>query len=671
MKSLQHKAKEKDIALTPAKRRAFLLITISFPVILFVVLEVGLRAFHYGPNLSLFTKETAGGKAVYIQNNEVKARYFSRFLFNPTTSPDVFLATKPAGTYRIFCLGGSTTVGYPYWYNGAFSTFLRDRLKAIFPEKQFEIINVGMTATNSFTVLDMAEDLIDYEPDLFIVYDGHNEFYGALGVASNESFARARWLTLAYLKLVHCRTFLLLRDVYQEIAIMFRGASAPDAGGTMMEKLARGQYITYGSKLYYDGIEVFKANLEDLTSLCIQHNIPLILSSQVSNLRGQPPFISDDPDNMDAEQKLAFAATFDKASKQQANGSPDSALQGFRSAIAIDSLHANAHYRAAQCLESLGRNDEARTEYIKARDYDRLRFRTSTDFNLTIQQSCNNQSIMFVDMEHRFQERSPGGIIGNELIVEHLHPNSRGYFLMAKEYVHTLREHQRIASSSEWETRDTLNEDVLWDDRHLTEIDEIIARRRTDILTSGWPFQAQTPIVEAVAANDTLGHIAEQVTRARWTWKQAHMEAADYYFSRGEISNAIKEYRTLINMIPVSVDIHLKLAELYLQQKDYEATRLQLLASLNVEKTILAYRALGDIYLNRNQPKEAAGFYEKTFTFEQTPPERVDNGYLLALAYARANMADRATNQLLQVLNIKPDYQPAVKLLSELKSSTH
>ena len=45
----------------------------------------------------------------------------------------------------------------------------------------------AMTATNSFTTLDFARELVDCQPDLYIVYDGHNEFYGALGVASRES----------------------------------------------------------------------------------------------------------------------------------------------------------------------------------------------------------------------------------------------------------------------------------------------------------------------------------------------------------------------------------------------------------------------------------------------------------------------------------------------------
>ena len=661
--------KEPQGSLSPAKRFVFCLITIGLPVLLLGALETGLRVFHYGPDLSLFRDGDLDGKRIYIQNQAVKGRYFSHVAFNPTASPDIFLASKPPGTFRIFCLGGSTTVGYPYWYNAAFSTFLRDRLKAIFPRKHIEIVNVGMTATNSYTVLDMAQDLVDYAPDLFIVYDGHNEFYGALGVASNETVARARWLTLTYLKLLRFRTFLLMRSVYESLAGAFHQAPPPEPGNTMMEKLAKGQFIPYRSSLYGDAYDVFKANMEDLKDICRRHGIPLILSSQASDLRAQPPFVSDSLERLPQAVKARFDSVFSLGQSLRESGHLESAIAAFRSCIAIDSLHAGAHYRLAQCLDTTGNKDEAKVEYIEARDYDLLRFRMSSDFNNLVREECKEPGVMFADIEQVFGDHSPDGIIGNELIVEHLHPNSRGYFLMAKEYARILRSHQFIAGAADWAACDTISDDVLWRNRNVTPIDEVIARRRTEILTSGWPFRAGIPLVDAVAPDDTLGHIAEQVTRARWTWDRAHSEAADYYLSRGEVDKAIKEYKTMINMIPVGVAIHLKLARLFLDKKDYESTRLELLASLNVEKTILACRALGDIYLNENQPREATRYYEQTLTFDQTPRERVENGYLLALAYSRGNMREKATNQLLQVLNIKPDYQPAVKLLSEINAA--
>src|SRR6202142_1093292 len=169
------------------KRRIFAGVTLIIPIVILVILELGLRLFRYGPDISLFTPIDAGGKTYLVMNPGVGKRYFPGTGFSPATSLDAFEKEKPPGTLRIFCLGGSTTVGYPYWFNAAFSTFLRYRLPAIFPDRSIEVINLGMTATNSFTVLDIARELGGVSPDCIIVYDGHNEFYGALGVASRES----------------------------------------------------------------------------------------------------------------------------------------------------------------------------------------------------------------------------------------------------------------------------------------------------------------------------------------------------------------------------------------------------------------------------------------------------------------------------------------------------
>ena len=154
--------------------------------------ELILRSVNYGPDLSLFATEVIGGRAYYIMNPDVKARYFTQVEFSPTTSADYFPVEKQEGTFRIFCLGGSTTVGFPYGYAGSFPLHLRERLRRMFPDRNIEVINLGMTATNSFTALDLATELPAYDPDLIVVYDGHNEFYGALGVASRESVGQSR-----------------------------------------------------------------------------------------------------------------------------------------------------------------------------------------------------------------------------------------------------------------------------------------------------------------------------------------------------------------------------------------------------------------------------------------------------------------------------------------------
>ncbi len=87
-----------------------------------------------------------------------------------------FAPTKPPGTRRVFCLGGSTTYGRPYGDLTSYSNWLRHLLPMVDGETNWEVINAGGVSYASYRVAAVMEELAQYEPDLFIVYSAHNEF---------------------------------------------------------------------------------------------------------------------------------------------------------------------------------------------------------------------------------------------------------------------------------------------------------------------------------------------------------------------------------------------------------------------------------------------------------------------------------------------------------------
>ncbi|MGH6942646.1 MAG: SGNH/GDSL hydrolase family protein [Geminicoccaceae bacterium] len=101
---------------------------------------------------------------------------------------------KPAGTFRIFAMGGSTLYGlgvqrsaiYPehrtLLNNETITYFLErelnERLRRDGVDIDVEIINAGVTAYHTFQhVLYFYETLYEYDPDMLIFLDGHNDFY--------------------------------------------------------------------------------------------------------------------------------------------------------------------------------------------------------------------------------------------------------------------------------------------------------------------------------------------------------------------------------------------------------------------------------------------------------------------------------------------------------------
>jgi tetratricopeptide (TPR) repeat protein len=534
-----------------SRQRLFFAVTIALPLFLFLFVEGGLRISGYGGDLSLFKTETVNGTDYHIMNPAVKSRYFSKVDFFPSTSPDHFLVPKPAGTFRIFCLGASTTVGFPYWYNAAFPTFLRDRLVCTFPGRRIEVINLGMTATNSITALDMAEDIMDQEPDLVLVYDGHNEFYGALGVASHESIAGPSWMNRVSLKLIHLRTFLAMRDAYALLTRLFSGDEEASRG-TMMERLAHGRYIPLDSDLYREGLNVFRTHLNSIRDICERHHVPVIFGTQVSNLRGQPPFISADPTLLPVAEQMRFHGAFNDGLTAMMDQDHARALASLREAASIFPAHAEARFRIAVCLDSLGQKAEAAQSYREARDRDELRFRTSSDFNMAILAMEDSELSAAVDIEQAFAERSRDRIIGYDLIFEHLHPVAYGQFIIARAFASAMRRRGILASPAAWIQQDTVADGRLWQDRRVTELDERIAGRRTEVLVTAWPFQQGESPISAIPAQDTVGMLADSVVRGELQWRQAHEHAAHLCRERGDMSGLVSEYRTILSQFPLT-----------------------------------------------------------------------------------------------------------------------
>ena len=181
----------------------FKITAILLPVLILILIEFSLRIFQYGNNLDLFME--APDRPDYLVLNPAAARrYFINPAFAPTGNSELFKKNKEKSTLRIFVLGESTTIGYPYFHNGSFHRWLLFRLMHEFPDREFEIINLSLTAVNSYTVLGFAKEIVKYQPDAVMIYSGHNEYYGTLGVGSTNSVgnnSRVIQLVLALRKL--------------------------------------------------------------------------------------------------------------------------------------------------------------------------------------------------------------------------------------------------------------------------------------------------------------------------------------------------------------------------------------------------------------------------------------------------------------------------------------
>lgn len=597
--------------LSPAKKRIFLGITISLPIIFFLFLEISLRIFNYGGNLDLFIEGPEGYENYIRCNPNVARRYFFMQTGVPTPPKQLFLKQKPSNGYRIFVLGESTTAGFPYGSNASFSNILERGLANTFPDKNIEVVNLAMAAVNSYTVLDMLDEIFENSPDAILIYAGHNEYYGAMGVGSVQSIGSSRWLTVLYLNLRSFKTFLLVRDFVgwlknQVSKILYKGTEV-DPSQTLMARVVAEQTIPYGSSLYEAGKEQFKSNLEAILEKANEHKVPVVLSELVSNQNALEPFISVEDDK---------------------------------------GKSANTFFTLARQFEERGDYKSAKENYINAKDMDALRFRAPEDFNETIHELADKYSAPVVQMKNIFEENSPNGIIGKTLMLEHVHPNKNGYFLMAKAFYEELQKNNFI--SSEWKA-DLINEEK---DKGITGLDSVFAELVIRQLKGSWPFQPKSlpnRSLENFQPKNILEELSFRILKGdNFSLESAHMELGKYYESRNEFDNAFAEYNALITSIPQEFEFYRRAALVLIEKKDYDKASQLLHRSMKYKETGFAYKWIGQIAFMNNDFDKAIVFLTKA---DQSDAQVVFN---LCRAYYSSNQWYKGEEYFGRLRNMSP-----------------
>ena len=298
--------------LSPARRRAFFAITLLIPVILLAAVEGALRLAHPDGGLPLFVPAAVEGGGYLVANPKVGERYFSGVGAAPAPPAEFFATPKPSNAFRLFVLGESTTAGFPSAQRHLLAR-ARDALRDVLPHDSVEVINLGIAATNSVTLRDLAPEVADADPDAILIYAGHNEYYGVLGAAAARGGALAPLLVRATLQLQRLRIALALRSLLAP-----RATAATDSAPSFMEILARDREVPASSATYRRGERQFADNLSATIATFRRRGIPVFVGSLASNVRDRPPFAS--PNNRGADSAYRAGRVRSRQTTRRAHG---------------------------------------------------------------------------------------------------------------------------------------------------------------------------------------------------------------------------------------------------------------------------------------------------------------------------------------------------------------
>jgi len=570
------------------RRLHFNVLMFLFPFLLLIIFELLLRAFSFGNNMHLIINHpNKHYKKYYSINPKIGEKYFNKFDATGATN-DIFLKKKPQNGFRIFVLGSSTLVGFPYEKNLMSSRILHERLQDAYPHNEIEVVNTSITAINSITLNDYISEIIKYEPDAILIYAGHNEYYGAFGIGSNETMSQNKKIRNLHLSMMNWRIYQLLRLTYTKFEYsLSHKDNVADSKGSLMKRIVADQNIIYKSEEYSFGINQFRTNIIEILNKASKNKIPVFISDLVSNVKDISPL---------------------------------------GSSTTSDYNKANIAYN--QAITKLGENDtiEAKELFYKAKDLDPVRFRASEEINKVITSLAKEYNCYFVPTKKLFTEESKGGLIGNNLMTEHVHPNISGQFLLADAFYTTIVNSKIIAKEvSPYNLKVSEYYKKNWG---YTALDSLIGEYRVKQLKSYWPFTSlenNTTFRDIYKPNSIIDSLAFSVLlTSKPNVENLHESLATNYLSEENYVKALKEYETLIRINPYWSNYYNQAVNCYLKLDDLYSAEKYLLKSIKYKQTYFAYLMLAEIETIKHNFAAAVIAFEKALSLAESDNEKYD-----------------------------------------------
>jgi len=443
-------------SLSPTRRLLFRFSAVLLGLSLFVVTEGVCIIFDWGRPTD-FDDPFVGFSKIYplFVLNDRGDTYFiskSRLWF---FYPEMFPSKKGTNTFRVFVLGGSTVAGEPYGNKTSFTTWLELGLRAAEPERDWDVINCGGISYASYRLIPILQETLNYQPDLFIITTGHNEFLEdrtydhikhtpAVVVAMEQTLGRFR-------------TFTLLRIAVRKL--MRQGGGKDDRRPILNAEVTARLDFRGGMDLYHrdvkwrDGVVAhFEHNLRRLVRIARNAGIPVLLVHESSNLRDSPSFKSEHAARLSEDDLHRFDSLI-KEARSLYRTDLRHAAELLEQAVKIDGEYALTWYELGKCYDGLHDVKRARSAFLMAREHDICPLRVIQPLEEKLFRVARETGVPLVDMHTLLEAKSPGGILGDDWLVDHIHPSIEGHQLVADAILEEMARYGWVSLRDGWQDR--------------------------------------------------------------------------------------------------------------------------------------------------------------------------------------------------------------------------
>ncbi len=642
------------------KKALFSLLTllVFFGLIELVLFVAGVKPLSYeedpyvgfSSQIPLFIEQKSDDSQMVTSRN--KLSYFNK---------QSFPKEKKDNTTRIFCVGGSTTYGRPYDDSTSFCGWLRELLPVADSSQDWELINAGGISYASYRVSALMEELAEYEPDLFIVYCGQNEFL------ERRTYSKIIDMPASVrgIGAVLSRT-----RTYSGITRLVRSSNkeADDAPekldgevNAILDQSVGLDDYERDEELESQVLDHYRYNMARIVDIARSSGARVLFVSPASNLRNCSPFKSQHRDGLGKDQKKQWEALMESARAKVDSKDFQNALTDLDQALEIDDQYAHAHYLRGRILEGLEKFDEAKTAYQRALDEDVCPLRSLSSMPGIVSEIASDREVPLVDFTSMIEEKSPHGIPGEELFLDHVHPTIDGHRMLA------------LAIVDEMKARDWLSPGNDWGEAAVDGVTKNIMGK-VDPKKQGVAMRNLSKVYSWAGKMEDAYGAAKKSLELYPGDAEAHYQVGNLARNLGKTDEAIERLGHLVSVnlkpeIGFYVKAHLQLSEILSERGDFTESeqilqkllRLDPGNALGREQWMRLMSQHGQQLVKDGLPAEAA---KKFGEVARLQPDNFDAKVQQGVALVRAGDYPAAARTLQKIIDLRPDYLPGYDNLS-------
>jgi len=453
---------------------------VGLSVLVLAAVELTLAAFDVGedalyddpfvgfaPGSDLFAETTLDDGTRAYETRPEKLAFFNSQRFR---------VDKPEDGYRVFALGGSTTAGRPYDDRVAFPRWLELYLEEADPSRTWEVVNAGAISYASYRAALLMRELVRYEPDLFVIYTGHNEFleersYSEI-IHQPQAIKKLRmWLSGFRFAALARRALGGAEGADGEAGAPGGagdgGAEGDGGGGGAGEITTLAPEVTArldsweGLERYERDDELtrsvvahFENNLRRMVRLARANGAEVVLVEPVSNLADFSPFKSQPGPGVDREAAQRVEALVEEGRRRLEAGDAEAAVGILERAVEADPRHAEAWYRLGRALLAAGRPGDAYDALVRAKEEDVAPLRALEPVVAAVARVAADEGVPLVllrtDLEEESRRRYGHAALGAEYLLDHVHPDVPVHARIAAAVLERMAEAGVVEPGGSW-----------------------------------------------------------------------------------------------------------------------------------------------------------------------------------------------------------------------------